>query len=62
MEGGRYPDTPDATRRIALDGAPSHSEPGWVPLDIVLRGGTHESRNTQKGYLRAFNRTLLIGV
>ena len=61
MEGGLYPDKPNATRRIALDGAPSHREPGWVPLDIVLRGGTHESRNTQKSYLRAFNMILLIG-
>ena len=61
VEGGLYPDQPNATRRIQLDGAPSHREPGWVPLDIVLRGGTHESRDTQEGYLRAFNRTLLIG-
>ena len=61
MEGGLDPDKPSTTRRIALDGAPSLREPGWVPLDIVLRGGTHESRNTQESYLRAFNRTLLIG-
>ena len=61
MDAGRYPDTPSATRRIALDGAPSHTEPGWVPLDIVLRGGTHESRATQERWPRAFNRTLLIG-
>ncbi len=32
-----------------------------MPLDIALRGGTHESRKTQERYLRAFNRTLLIG-
>ena len=61
MDGGFYVDNPNITRRIALDGAPSHREPGWVPLDIVLRGGTHESRSTQKSYLRAFNRTMLIG-
>ena len=61
VEGGLYPDKPNATRRIALDGPPSHREPGWVPLDIVLRGGTHASRNTQKSYLRAFNTTLCIG-
>ncbi len=70
MEGGRYPDKPNATRRIALDGVPSHKEPGWVPLDIVLRGATHERRKTfrlsstskpQKGWPRAFNTTLLIG-
>ena len=61
MEGGRYRDKPNATRRIALDGVPSHKEPGWVPLDIVLRGATHERRKTQKSWPRAFNSTLLIG-
>ena len=61
MEGGRYPDTPNAIRRIALDGVPSHREPGWVPLDIVLRGATHERRKTQKSWPRAFNTTLRIG-
>ena len=61
MEGGLYPDTPNAIRRMQLDGTPSPSEPGWVPLDIVLRGGTHESRTTQEVWPRAFNRTLLIG-
>lgn len=61
MEKGRYPDTPNTTRGIALDGVPSHREPGWVPLGVVLRGATHESRNTQKGYPRAFNTTLRIG-
>ena len=60
-EGGVYPDAPNAVRRIALDGAPSHREPGWVPLDIVLRGGKHERRKTQERYPRAFNRTLLMG-
>ena len=61
METGGYPGTPNTTRSIALDGVPSHREPGWVPLDFVLRGGTHESRNTQKSYRRAFNTTLRIG-
>ena len=61
MEGGRYSDTPNATRRIALDGVPSHREPGWVPLDIVLRGATHERRKTQKHWPRAFNTTLRVG-
>ncbi len=61
MEKGRYPNTPNTTRGIALDGVPSHREPGWVPLDIVLRGATHERRNTQKRYARAFNTTLRIG-
>ena len=61
MEEDRYPDPPNTTRGIALDGVPSHREPGWVPLDIVLRGATHERRKTQKSYPRAFNATLLIG-
>ena len=61
MEGGIYPDQPSVTLRRQLDGHPSIREPGWVPLDIALRGGTHESRKTQKSYLRAFNTTLLIG-
>ena len=61
MEKGGYPDTSNTTRSIALDGVPSHREPGWVPLGVVLRGATHESRNTQKSYPRAFNTTLRIG-
>ena len=61
MDEGRYPDAPNTTRGIALDGVPSHREPGWVPLGVVLRGATHERRNTQKSYPRAFNATLRIG-
>ena len=61
MKEGLYRTPPNTTRGIALDGVPSHREPGWVPLDVVLRGGTHENRNTQKSYPRAFNTTLLIG-
>lgn len=60
-ERGVFGSAANAIRRIALDGAPSHREPGWVPLDIVLRGGLHESRRTQDDYRRAFNRTLLVG-
>ncbi len=60
-ERGHYPDTPNAIRTIALDGVPSHREPGSVSLDIVLRGATHERRKTQKSWPRAFNSTLLIG-
>lgn len=61
MEKGAYASTPNTTRGIALDGVPSHREPGWVPLDVVLRGATHENRNREKSYPRAFNTTLLIG-
>ena len=45
MEGGRYRDTADTTRRMQLDGTPSSCEPGWVPLDIVLRGGDARKPN-----------------
>ncbi len=61
MEKGDYPRTPNTVRGIALDGVPSHREPGWVPLDLVLRGATHEKRKTQERWLRAFNTTLRIG-
>jgi hypothetical protein len=45
-EGGFYRDTPNATRKIQLLGD-NPSAPGWVPLDLLLRGGMHESRKTQ---------------
>ena len=61
IEEGSYSSIPNTTRGIALDGVPSNSEPGWVPLDDVLQGATHESRNTEKNYPRAFNTTLRIG-
>ncbi len=60
-ERGVFGEAANAVRRIQLDGAPSHREPGWVPLDVVLRGGLHENRRTQDSYRRAFNRTLLVG-
>jgi hypothetical protein len=61
MTEGLGADRPNAIRRMQLDGHPSVREFGWVPLDIVLRGATHEARRTQKRHLRAFNTTLLIG-
>ncbi|GEM_PF-375305 len=61
MGESRYLDMPNTTRNIALDGVSSNREPGWVPLDIVLRGATHERRNAQQSYPRAFNTTLRIG-
>ena len=61
MRGGLYADVPDATRRINLQYPGAHRGPGWVPLDMALRGGKHERRNTQEGYRRAFNSILLIG-
>jgi hypothetical protein len=61
QENGRYSATPNATRVLALDGIPSHREPGSVPLDLVLRGATHERRRTQKIWPKAFNSILLIG-
>ena len=46
IDGGVIRDTPDAIRRIQLHNTRSIREPGWVPLDVVLRGATHESRRT----------------
>lgn len=61
MAGGHYPDEPDAVRRIALDGVPSHRELGWVPLEIILRGGKHQSRRAESSWPRTFNTTLRLG-
>ena len=62
MEGGLYPDAPNATRRIHLQFPGAHRGPGWVPLDMALRGGRHESRDTRnEAYRRAFNTPVLIG-
>ena len=58
---GRVPDRPSAIRKIQLDGAPSPREPGWVPLDVVLRGGKHVLRKDRAAYPRAFNKNLFIG-
>ncbi len=52
---------PNTVRGIGLDGAPSHREPGHVPLAIALRGATHEKRKTQRKWPRAFNPNLFIG-
>ena len=61
IDDGRIPDQPTAIRRIQLDGAPSPREPGWVPLDVVLRGGKHVLRKDRAAYPRAFNKNLFIG-
>ncbi len=61
MDGGRYPGEPDATRRIQLHDTGSIREPGWVPLDVALRGGLHENRRWEKRHRGTFNSTLLIG-
>ena len=61
VSDGRIPDRPTAIRKIQLDGAPSPREPGWVPLDVVLRGGTHSLRKDRDAYRRAFNKNLFIG-
>jgi len=60
-ENGVFPDKPNIAHRIGLIGAPDHRSAGWVPLDIVLRGRTHESRKHQERWLRAFDKNLLIG-
>lgn len=55
------PGEPATVRRLQLDGPPSSKEAGWVPLEVVLRGATHERRRTQEGWTRAFNTTLRVG-
>ena len=61
MAGGRYPAAPDATRRINLQHPAAHRGPGWVPLDLALRGGTHERRLSETTHPRAFNTIGLLG-
>ncbi len=61
MDDGRYPDAPAATRRIHLQYPGAHRGPGWVPLDMALRGGTHERRLTEATHRRAFNTPVLVG-
>lgn len=61
MDGGHYPDAPDATRRIDLQYPGAHRGPGWVPLDLALRGATHERRLVETTHPRAFNTPVLLG-
>ena len=61
MEDGRYPEEPDATRRINLQYPGAHRGPGWVPLDMALRGGTHERRLVETTHRRAFKTPVLVG-
>ena len=61
MDGGHYPDAPDATRRINLQYPGAHRGPGWVPLDMALRGATHERRLTETTHPRAFDTPVLLG-
>lgn len=61
LEDGRYPDAPAATRRVNLQYPGAHRGPGWVPLDMALRGGTHERRLTETTHARAFNTPVLVG-
>jgi hypothetical protein len=61
MDDGRFPTDPTRTFTMGFDGELSHREPGAVALDIVLRGGLHEKRKTQKEWPRAFKRSLFIG-
>ncbi len=59
--GQGFQPQPGATFRLALDGAPSHREPGWVTRDVLLHGETHVSRRSRADWPRAFNRTWLVG-
>jgi hypothetical protein len=61
MERGRYAARPNATRRIGLQHPGQHRGPGWVPLDLALRGGRHEDRITRERHRNSFNRPILLG-
>ncbi len=61
MVDGRYPDAPAVTRRIHLQYPGAHRGPGWVPLDMALRGAIHERRLTETAHPRAFNTPVLVG-
>lgn len=61
MTDGQYADGPVATRRINLQYPGAHRGPGWVPLDMVLRGATHERRLAETTHPRAFNTPVLLG-
>lgn len=60
LNAGNPEGRPAAILGIALDGVPSHREPGWVSPGIVFRGATHEARRTQETWPRAFNPTLRV--
>ncbi len=60
-EGGLNSEKPNAVRRIQLSDTRRIREPGSVPLDVALRGGTHEARFTQTRHLGTFNAPLLVG-
>ncbi len=61
MTDGQYEDGPAATRRINLQYPGAHRGPGWVPLDMALRGATHESRLAETTHARAFKTPVLLG-
>ena len=52
MEGGFYPDKPNAARRIALDGPPSHREPGCRWTSCFAGEPTRAERHKRVGRVR----------
>ncbi len=61
MEDGRFPDQPNFTKKVALDGPPSHTEPLWIPLVQAINGGKHKNRSSKDLYPRAFNMVAMLG-
>lgn len=61
MDDGHYPDAPDARRRVDLQYPGAHRGPGWVPLDMALRGTAHERRLAETTHPRAFNTPVRVG-
>lgn len=58
---GSYGELPDLVVTRALDGIPSHREPGWVPLATLIRGPTHVERLADELWPRAFDSMFLLG-
>ncbi len=61
LQDARYRGGANTTRRTELQYPGAHRGPGWVPLDLVLRGGQHQTRLMQEKYSRSFNAITLIG-
>ena len=62
MKEGLYRTTPNTTRWTILDGVPNPSEPGWVPLDVVLRGGRTRTGTLKKAIRAPSTRLYLSGM
>ena len=60
-DGRFYSKKPNIDFVRPLDGVPSHREPGWVSLELLLKGGRHVDHDKQGRWARAFNTTFRFG-